>query len=88
MANMIMKDGRIVPSAVTILPRIPRNLYPIKMDMLTAKMPGADWEIASRSIKSSCAIHFRLVTISFSINGHHRVSSSDGEGAYFEKDSK
>jgi len=65
----MMKEGKIVPNAVIILPRIPRNLYPIKIEILTAKMPGADWEIASRSIKSSCAIHFRFVTISFSISG-------------------
>ena len=56
-------ENEIVPNAVIILPRIPRSLYPIKIEILTAKIPGADWEIASRSIKSSCAIHFRLVTI-------------------------
>ena len=69
LANIIMKDGKTVPNAVIILPRMPRNLYPMKIEILTARIPGADCEIANRSIKSSCAIHFRLVTISFSISG-------------------
>ena len=37
--------------------------------VFTANMPGEDWEIAKRSIKSSLAIQFRLVTISFSMSG-------------------
>ena len=33
------------PNAVIMLPRIPRSRYPIKMDILTARMPGADCDI-------------------------------------------
>ena len=69
MANMMTNDGSTVPRAVTRLPRMPRSLYPIKIEMFTARMPGADWAMASRSIKSSLEIQFRLVTISFSIRG-------------------
>ena len=69
MARIMRNEGRIVPKVVTILPRIPRNLYPIKMEMLTARMPGVDWEMASKSIKSSLAIHFRFSTISSSMSG-------------------
>ena len=42
MARMIINEGSIVPSAVTILPRMPRSLYPIKIEIFTARMPGAD----------------------------------------------
>lgn len=42
MAKMIINEGSIVPSAVTILPRIPRNLYPTKIEIFTARIPGAD----------------------------------------------
>ena len=69
MARMMRNEGSMVPNAVIMLPRIPRSRYPIKMDILTARMPGADCDIASRSMKSSLAIQFRLVTISFSISG-------------------
>ena len=69
MARIMKNDGNIVPKVVTILPRIPLNLYPMKIEMLTARMPGVDWEMASKSMKSSLAIHFRLSTISYSING-------------------
>ena len=66
---MMRNEGSMVPNTVIMLPRIPRSRYPIKMDILTARMPGADCDIASRSMKSSLAIQFRLVTISFSISG-------------------
>lgn len=56
MARIIRKDGNIVPNAVTILPLMPRRRYPMKMEILTAKMPGEDWAIASKSMKSSLAI--------------------------------
>ena len=42
MANMMTNDGSTVPRAVTRLPRMPRSLYPIKIEMFTARMPGAD----------------------------------------------
>ena len=35
MARIMRNEGRIVPKVVTILPRIPRNLYPIKMEKIT-----------------------------------------------------
>ena len=41
----------------------------MKMEIFTAKMPGEDWAMASKSIKSSLANHPRLVTISSSISG-------------------
>ena len=69
MARMMRNEGSMVPNAVIMLPRIHRSRYPIKMDILTARMPGADCDIASRSMKSSLAIQLRLVTISFSISG-------------------
>ena len=86
MANMMTNDGSTVPRAVTRLPRMPRSLYPIKIEMFTARMPGADWAMASRSIKSSLEIQFRLVTISFSIRGS--IAASDSEGTNFEKDAE
>ena len=42
MARMIINEGSIVPSAVTILPRMPRSFYPIKIEIFTARIPGAD----------------------------------------------
>ena len=68
MARIMKNDGNIVPKVVTRLPRIPRSLYPMKIEMLTARIPGVDWEMASKSIKSSLAIHFRFSTISSSMS--------------------
>ena len=80
---MMRNEGSMVPNAVIMLPRIPRSRYPIKMDILTARMPGADCDIASRSMKSSLAIQFRLVTISFSISG--TITAADGKGSYLKE---
>ena len=69
MARIMINDGSTVPNAVMILPRIPFNLYPMNIEIFTASIPGADCEIANKSIKSSWAIHFLFFTISFSISG-------------------
>ena len=41
-ANMIKKEGSIVPKAIANAPRNLRNLYPINMAIFTANIPGTD----------------------------------------------
>lgn len=65
--RIIRKEGRIVPAAATIPPRVPRNLSPTAVAIFTASIPGKDWATASRSRKSSLAIHLWRSTISRSI---------------------
>ena len=47
MANMMTNDGSTVPRAVTRLPRMPRSFVSYKIEMFTARMPGADWAMAA-----------------------------------------
>ena len=63
-ARIITNDGKIVPKAAHKLPLKPRNLSPMTVDILTAKMPGIDWAMASRSRNSVCSIQWCLSTIS------------------------
>ena len=59
----------MLPRVATILPLVPLSLCPRKIDMFTARIPGADCEIASTSIKSSSLIQPLLSTTSFCIIG-------------------
>lgn len=67
MSKIRMKEGNTVPNVAAILPRIPFSLFPVKIDILTAKIPGNDWDIAKASKNSSLFSHLWLVTTSFSI---------------------
>ena len=69
MARIIRKEGSTVPSAIQKAPQNPFNLYPMKMAMLTAKIPGTVCASAIKSRKSSFFTHFRLSTRSASIKG-------------------
>ncbi len=42
MAKIMKKEGSMVPSAMARAPLNLRNLYPIKIAMFTANMPGTD----------------------------------------------
>lgn len=53
MARIMMNEGSMVPNAVIILPRIPLNLYPMNIEIFTARIPGAYCEMANKSTKSS-----------------------------------
>ena len=66
-AKMMTNEGIIVPSEAHTLPRKPRILSPTEQAMLTARMPGSDCAIASRSRNSSRSIQWCLSTISRSI---------------------
>ena len=61
-ANMMRKEGSILPKAQMIPPGIFFNLYPTKMDMFTANIPGRDWAMAKRSMKSSLESQPRSTT--------------------------
>ena len=67
MARMMTNDGKMVPKAAARLPFTPLSLSPITTEMFTAKMPGIDCAMASRSRNSSFAIHLWLSTISRSM---------------------
>ena len=69
MIKMMRKDGKIVPNAIQNAPQNFRNLYPIKMAILTAKIPGTVCAKAIKSRKSSFVINLRLYTTSPSISG-------------------
>ena len=69
MASMMMKEGRMVPNAIQNAPQNFLSLYPIKIAILTAKIPGTVCAKAIKSRKSSLEIHFFLSTSSFSIRG-------------------
>ena len=55
-ARIIRNEGRIVPRAAKTEPRPPPILSPTAVAMLTARMPGSDCEMASRSRNSSRSI--------------------------------
>lgn len=67
MLRMMKNDGKIVPRAATKLPNPPLSLSPTTTAILTAKMPGRDCAIASRSINSSFSIQPCRSTTSLSI---------------------
>ena len=69
MASMMMNEGNMVPRAMKNAPQNLRSLYPMKMAMFTAKMPGTVCANAMRSMKSSRETHFCLSMISASISG-------------------
>ena len=39
---MRIKDGSTVPNVAAMLPRTPFSLFPVKIEILTAKIPGKD----------------------------------------------
>jgi len=86
MARIMKNDGNIVPKVVTILPRIPLSLYPMKIEMLTARMPGVDWEIASKSMKSSLA--FPFIYNLFFYQWHHSIAASYSKESYLRKEAE
>ena len=58
----------MLPKAQTIPPGTFFSLYPTKIEMFTAKMPGKDWATEKRSMKSSFESH-PLSTTSRCIRG-------------------
>ena len=42
MSSIRINDGATVPNVAAILPRVPFSLFPTRMDMFTAKIPGRD----------------------------------------------
>ena len=46
-------EGRTDPKVEITAPLNPFSLYPMKIDIFTARIPGADCAIARRSTKSS-----------------------------------
>ena len=67
-SNIMSIDGRTLATVATMLPLVPFSLYPVKMAMFTARSPGAVWERAIMSGKSSSLSH-PLPTISLCISG-------------------
>ena len=51
--RMIRNGGRQLAMVATTLPLFPLNRYPVRMEMFTAKRPGADWANVIISRKSS-----------------------------------
>ena len=62
--RMMIKEGRMVPNAAARLPFTPFNLSPITVLIFTARMPGIDCAMASKSRNSSCLIQWRFSTTS------------------------
>ena len=56
-SSIRIKDGRTVPKVEIIQPLSPLTLFPTMIEILTAKIPGKDWEIASASRNSSLSSH-------------------------------
>ena len=56
--RMIRNGGRQLAIVATTLPLMPRSLCPVRMEMFTAKRPGAVWARVIMSIKSSSFSHF------------------------------
>ena len=56
--RIIRKGGRQLPIVATILPFVPRSLWPVNIAMLAAKSPGAVWARVMMSRKSSSFSHF------------------------------
>lgn len=56
--SMIMNGGSELAIVATTLPLVPLSLYPVRMEMFTAKSPGAVWAKVMMSMKSSSFIHF------------------------------
>ena len=69
MHKIIPKDGRTAPNAAQIAPHTPHNLYPVKIAILTAKIPGAACASAIRSKKSFLLIQLRRSVSSASMSG-------------------
>ena len=82
---MMRNEGSMVPNAVIMLPRIPRSRYPIKMDILTARMPGADCDIESRSMKSSLAYPVSFGYDFVFYQRYHSITAADGNGSYLKE---
>ena len=64
-SKMIKKGGRQLAMVATTLPFVPRNLWPVKMDILTAKSPGAVCAKVMMSTKSSSFNHLRCTSSLF-----------------------
>ena len=62
--RMMIKEGRMVPNAAARLPFTPFNLSPITVLIFTARMPGIDCAMASKSRNSSCLIQWCFSTTS------------------------
>ena len=78
MAKIIRKEGRIVPKAQQRAPKFLRNLYPTKIDIFTAKIPGNDCVTEKISIKSSF--------VNFPVNQRlHGIATTDGKCSYLDK---
>ena len=67
-SRMISREGRTAPTEATTLPFSPLILWPVKMAMLTARMPGALCARTMMSWMSSSEIQPRRV-ISCSMSG-------------------
>ena len=51
--SIIVKGGRQLATVATTLPFVPRSLWPVRIEMFTAKRPGAVWARVMMSRKSS-----------------------------------
>ena len=80
MARIMMNEGSMVPNAVIILPRIPLNLYPMNIEIFTARIPGADCEMANNPFSFGYDFVF--------YKWHHRITATDCKGTYFKKDTE
>lgn len=69
MSSNSRKEGRAVPSALQAAPLLPRNLYPIKVEILMANTPGQLCAMAMRSKNSLFSIHLFFSTTSSSMRG-------------------
>ena len=49
--SIIRNGGATLPRVATMLPFVPFSLYPTKIEMFTARRPGADWDKATMSGK-------------------------------------
>jgi len=46
MAAMMIMDGKTTPSVARIPPNMPASVYPTKVAVFTAMMPGVHWPTA------------------------------------------
>ena len=63
--SIIRKGGRQLAIVATTLPFVPRNLCPVRIDMFTAKSPGAVCASVIMSMKSSSLSHFLSTSSDF-----------------------
>ena len=63
-SNIIRQGGRQLAMVATTLPFVPLSLYPVSMEMFTAKSPGAVWaSVMSRWQSWSCVYQVLILEV-------------------------